>query len=79
MGAARDGWGCTAIAAVEDKCAIGDLVIEPAIRRNIRLAESPSQGVPIQFHAPQSHGGQDYAALATELEALWFPGGLRNE
>ena len=55
------------------------LVIEPAIRRNIRLAESPSQGVPIQFHAPQSHGGQDYAALATELEALWFPGGLRYE
>ena len=57
----------------------GNLVIEPAIRRNIRLAESPSQGVPIQFHAPQSHGGQDYAALATELEGLWFPGGLRNE
>ena len=57
----------------------GDLVIEPAIRRNIRLAESPSQGVPIQFHAPQSHGGQDYAALATELEAIWFPGGLRDE
>ena len=28
MGAARDGWGCTAIAAVEDTCAIGDLVIE---------------------------------------------------
>ena len=47
--------------------ALGDLVIEPAIRRNIRLAESPSQGMPIQFHAPQSHGGQDYAALATEL------------
>jgi len=57
----------------------GNLVLEPPIRRNIRLAESPSQGVPIQFHAPQSHGGQDYALLASELEALWFPGGLRNE
>ena len=57
----------------------GDLVLEPPIRRNIRLAESPSQGVPIQFHAPQSHGGQDYSLLSSELEALWFPGGLNNE
>jgi chromosome partitioning protein len=57
----------------------GNIVLEPPIRRNIRLAESPSQGVPIQFHAPQSHGGQDYSNLASELEALWFPGGIRNE
>jgi len=57
----------------------GDLVLEPPIRRNIRLAESPSQGVPIQFHAPQSHGGEDYSRLSSELEALWFPGGIRNE
>tara|TARA_B100001113_G_C21041992_1_gene592773 strand:+ start:66 stop:1034 length:969 start_codon:yes stop_codon:yes gene_type:complete len=57
----------------------GDLVLEPPIRRNIRLAESPSQGVPIQFHAPQSHGGQDYSNLSSELEALWFPGGIQNE
>ena len=27
----------------------GDLVLDPPIRRNIRLAESPSQGVPIRF------------------------------
>ncbi|MBA45487.1 MAG: hypothetical protein CMB31_02730 [Euryarchaeota archaeon] len=57
----------------------GNLVLDPPIRRNIRLAESPSQGVPIQFHAPQSHGGQDYSQLSSELESLWFPGGLRNE
>ena len=54
----------------------GDLVLEPPIRRNIRLAESPSQGVPIQSCTAKSW----WSGLFTpsELEA-WFPGGLNNE
>jgi chromosome partitioning protein len=37
------------------------------IRRNIRLAEAPSFGQSIFEYAPQSHGAEDYLALAREL------------
>ncbi|MBM4004620.1 MAG: ParA family protein [Planctomycetes bacterium] len=37
------------------------------IRRNIRLAEAPSFGKSIFDYAPQSHGAEDYLALAREL------------
>jgi chromosome partitioning protein len=51
------------------------LVIEPPIRRNIRIAEAPSHGIPIHLHAPESHGGNDYRGLAENLALRW---GLAN-
>jgi chromosome partitioning protein len=38
------------------------------IRRNIRLAEAPSFGRSIFDYAPDSHGAEDYAALAGEVD-----------
>jgi chromosome partitioning protein len=37
------------------------------IRRNIRLAEAPSFGQSIFDYAPNSHGAEDYLALAQEV------------
>lgn len=37
------------------------------IRRNIRLAEAPSFGQSIFEYAPNSHGAEDYLALASEV------------
>jgi chromosome partitioning protein len=48
-----------------------DLVIRPAIRRNVRLAEAPSHGIPIHLHDPSSPGGKDYQDIATELQHRW--------
>jgi len=48
-----------------------DLVVRPAIRRNVRLAEAPSHGVPIHLHDPSSAGGKDYQAITTELQRRW--------
>ena len=48
-----------------------DLVVKPAIRRNVRLAEAPSHGIPIHLHDPSSPGGKDYQAIATELQHRW--------
>jgi len=39
------------------------------IRRNIRLAEAPSFGQSILDYAPDSHGSDDYRALAREVDA----------
>ena len=49
----------------------GDLVVEPPIRRNIKLAEAPSEGIPIHIHAPESNGGKDYRDLAANLAQRW--------
>ncbi|MDP6906116.1 MAG: AAA family ATPase [Candidatus Thalassarchaeaceae archaeon] len=49
----------------------GDLIVEPPIRRNIKLAEAPSEGIPIHIHAPESNGGRDYSALAQNLALRW--------
>ena len=48
-----------------------DLVVDPPIRRNIRLAEAPSHGTPIHIHAPKSAGGQDYLNLSNALMKVW--------
>ena len=48
-----------------------DLVGKPAIRRNVRLAEAPSHGIPIHLHDPSSPGGKDYQDIATELQHRW--------
>ena len=41
------------------------------IRRNIKLAEAPSHGVPIHLHDPNSNGGQDYQGVSHSLEKRW--------
>ena len=48
-----------------------DLVVKPAIGRNVRLAEAPSHGIPIHLHDPSSPGGKDYQDIATELQHRW--------
>ena len=48
-----------------------NLVVKPAIRRNVRLAEAPSHGIPIHLHDPSSPGGKDYQDIATELQHRW--------
>ena len=48
-----------------------DLVVSPPIRRNVRLAEAPSHGVPIHLHDPSSAGGKDYQEITTVLERRW--------
>lgn len=40
------------------------------IRRNIRLAEAPSFGQSIFDYAASSHGAEDYASLAAEVDQL---------
>src|SRR5438552_8785512 len=44
-------------------------IFESKIRRNIKLAESPSFGQTILKYEPQSHGAADYRALAREVLA----------
>jgi chromosome partitioning protein len=46
-------------------------VFRPAIRRNIKLAESPSFGQTIFDYAPQASGAEDYAALGKVLLTEW--------
>jgi chromosome partitioning protein len=43
------------------------LLYRTLIRENVRLAECPSQGVPITSYATGSHGAEDYRALAAEV------------
>ena len=40
------------------------------IRRNVKLAESPSYGQAIFEYAPKSNGAEDYLALTDEIEAM---------
>lgn len=49
-----------------------DEVCATRIREAVRLAESPSMGLDIFRHAPESRGAQDYAALTAELESAGF-------
>jgi chromosome partitioning protein len=45
----------------------GEMVFETVIPRSVRVAESPSYGLPVTEHAPSSHGAVAYRALAKEL------------
>ena len=45
-------------------------VYDTKIRRNIKLAESPSFGKPIIDYDPGSNGAADYRALAREVEGI---------
>ena len=44
-------------------------VFRTVIRKNVKLAESPSHGRPITEYAPRSRGTKDYVALAKEVIA----------
>jgi chromosome partitioning protein len=46
----------------------GGRLFATRIRRNIRLAEAPSFGQSIFDYAASSHGAEDYAALAAEVD-----------
>jgi chromosome partitioning protein len=45
------------------------LLYQTLIRENVRLAECPSQGVPITAYAATSPGAEDYRKLAAEVSA----------
>jgi chromosome partitioning protein len=47
----------------------GPLVFATTIPRNIKLSESPSYGLPVLLHDPESKGSLAYLALAKEVEA----------
>ena len=42
-------------------------VYKTIIPRNIRLAEAPSHGIPIQIYDPKSAGAESYRSLAKEI------------
>jgi len=42
-------------------------VFNTVIRENVRLAESPSFGLPINLYSPDSYGAEDYMKLAKEV------------
>ena len=44
-----------------------EMVFETVIPRSVRVAESPSYGLPVTEHAPSSRGAEAYRALAKEL------------
>jgi len=45
----------------------GEKLLTTTIPRNIRLAEAPSHGKPVQLYDPKSKGAEAYTALALEL------------
>jgi len=45
----------------------GDKLLKTTIPRNIRLAEAPSHGKPVQLYDPRSRGAEAYTSLAQEL------------
>jgi chromosome partitioning protein len=45
----------------------GDKLLKTTIPRNIRLAEAPSHGKPVQMYDLRSRGAEAYTALAVEL------------
>ncbi len=45
------------------------MVFETVIPRSVRVAESPSYGLPVIDHAPSSHGAVAYRALSKELSS----------
>lgn len=44
-----------------------DLVFDTVIPRSVRVAESPSHGLPVSSHAPNSRGAEAYRQLAEEV------------
>ncbi|MDB5329669.1 MAG: soj 3 [Phycisphaerales bacterium] len=55
------------------------VIFKSKIRRNIKLAESPSFGQTILTYEPTSNGATDYRALAREVDAMYEPAAGRSE
>jgi chromosome partitioning protein len=53
--------------AEELKNHFGELLFETSIPRNIRLAEAPSHGLPVNSYDPRSRGAESYIRLAKEF------------
>lgn len=49
------------------KNALNQKIFNTVIPRNVRLAEAPSHGMPINKYDPKSAGAESYAALADEV------------
>jgi chromosome partitioning protein len=45
----------------------GQKLFNTKIHKDIKLAEAPSYGQPINLYAPQSRGAEDYKSLAEEV------------
>lgn len=45
----------------------GDKLLKTTIPRNIRLAEAPSHGLPVELYDPRSKGAEAYRELAAEI------------
>lgn len=45
----------------------GDKLLKTSIPRNVRLAEAPSHGKPVQVYDPRSRGAESYMELAREI------------
>ncbi len=45
----------------------GDKLLKTTIPRNIRLAEAPSHGLPVELYDPRSRGAEAYRELAGEI------------
>ncbi|MHB8302154.1 MAG: ParA family protein [Acidobacteriaceae bacterium] len=48
----------------------GEKLLKTVIPRNIRLAEAPSHGKPVQIYDPRSRGAESYMDLAREILLL---------
>jgi chromosome partitioning protein len=44
-------------------------VFDPPVRKSIRFAEAPLNGLSILQHAPNSPGAEAYRAIARQLDA----------
>jgi chromosome partitioning protein len=50
--------------------AFKERVFTTVVRKNVRIAESPSYGQPVMAYSPTSSGAADYEALAQEVLAM---------
>ncbi|MFW6310785.1 MAG: ParA family protein [Nanoarchaeota archaeon] len=50
------------------KNVFGDKVFNTRIRRNVTLAEAPSEGIPVVIYDDSSYGAEDYKELTNEVK-----------
>ncbi len=62
---ARRGLSEEVVKAIRDN--FKERIFKTTIRENVRIAESPSYGQSVLTYAPDSHGAEDYKALAKEI------------
>ena len=56
---------------------LNQYIFKTVIPRNVRLAEAPSYGLPVNIYDKKSEGAKSYKKLAKEIikrrKALWQP------